>query len=99
MSQPFLTTVVGSMPKPAWLMEQVPLNEAGKQVHGKGADWGFSGHLLADAMDDATREVSRMKIADAKLAHVLRRRCGLGNSDARNWILPTKQQVVNGWRI
>ena len=55
MSQPFLTTVVGSMPKPAWLMEQVPLNEAGKQVHGKGADWGFSGHLLADAMDDATR--------------------------------------------
>ena len=55
MSQPFLTTVVGSMPKPAWLMEQVPLNEAGKQVHGKGADWGFSGDLLTDAMDDATR--------------------------------------------
>lgn len=55
MSYAFQTTVVGSMPKPAWLMEQVPLNEAGKQVHGKGADWGFSGDLLTDAMDDATR--------------------------------------------
>ena len=55
MTEPFLTTVVGSMPKPAWLMEQVPLNEAGKQVHGKGADWVFSGDLLSDAMDDATR--------------------------------------------
>ncbi len=55
MTEPFLTTVVGSMPKPAWLMEQVPLNEAGKQVHGKGADWLFSGDLLSGAMDDATR--------------------------------------------
>ena len=55
MTEPFLTTVVGSMPKPPWLMEQVPLNEAGKQVHGKGADWVFSGDLLSDAMDDATR--------------------------------------------
>ena len=55
MTEPFLTTVVGSMPKPAWLMEQVPLNEAGKQVHGKGADWVFSGDLLSEAMDDATR--------------------------------------------
>ena len=55
MTKSFVTTVVGSMPKPAWLMEQVPLNEAGKQVHGKGADWGFSGDLLTDAMDDATR--------------------------------------------
>lgn len=55
MTEPFRTTVVGSMPKPAWLMEQVPLNEAGKQVHGKGADWGFTGDLLSDAMDDATR--------------------------------------------
>jgi 5-methyltetrahydropteroyltriglutamate--homocysteine methyltransferase len=43
------------MPKPAWLMEQLPLNEKGKQVHGKGADWNFSGELLDAAMDDATR--------------------------------------------
>ncbi len=43
------------MPKPAWLMEQLPLNAEGKQVHGKGADWSFSGDMLASAMDDATR--------------------------------------------
>jgi 5-methyltetrahydropteroyltriglutamate--homocysteine methyltransferase len=43
------------MPKPAWLMEQLPLNEKGKQVHGKGADWNFTGELLDAAMDDATR--------------------------------------------
>ena len=39
MSEAFKTTVVGSMPKPDWLMEQLPLNHEGKQVHGKGADW------------------------------------------------------------
>ena len=55
MSKPFQTTVVGSMPKPMWLMEQLPLNEKGKQVHGKGADWHFSGDILQAAMDDATR--------------------------------------------
>ena len=55
MSNPFVTTVVGSMPKPAWLMEQLPLNAEGKQVHGKGADWMFSGDLLETARDDATR--------------------------------------------
>jgi len=55
MSNAFLTTVVGSMPKPAWLMEKIPLNVAGKQVHGKGADWLFSGESLKEAQDDATR--------------------------------------------
>ena len=55
MSKAFVTTVVGSMPKPAWLMEQLPLNAEGKQVHGKGADWLFSGDLLESARDDATR--------------------------------------------
>ncbi|MEM9357827.1 MAG: methionine synthase, partial [Pseudomonadota bacterium] len=49
------TTVVGSMPKPSWLMEQLPLNAKGKQVHGKGADWHFSGETLQAALDDATR--------------------------------------------
>lgn len=51
----FVTTVVGSMPKPAWLMEQLPLNAEGKQVHGKGADWMFKGDLLKAAHDDATK--------------------------------------------
>lgn len=55
MPKNFVTTVVGSMPKPAWLMEQLPLNAEGKQVHGKGADWLFSGELLETARDDATR--------------------------------------------
>lgn len=55
MTKQFQTTVVGSMPKPAWLMEQLPLNEKGKQVHGKGANWHFSGDLLETALDDATR--------------------------------------------
>jgi len=55
MPKAFVTTVVGSMPKPAWLMEQLPLNAEGKQVHGKGADWLFSGDLLESARDDATR--------------------------------------------
>ena len=55
MPKDFVTTVVGSMPKPAWLMEQLPLNAEGKQVHGKGADWLFSGDLLESARDDATR--------------------------------------------
>jgi len=55
MSQPFVTTNIGSMPKPAWLMEQLPLNAEGKQVHGKGADWMFSGELLETAHNDATR--------------------------------------------
>jgi len=55
MTKQFRTTGVGSMPKPAWLMEQLPLNAKGKQVHGKGADWHFSDDLLEMALDDATR--------------------------------------------
>jgi 5-methyltetrahydropteroyltriglutamate--homocysteine methyltransferase len=53
--QPFKTTVVGSMPKPDWLMENLPLNTKGKQVHGKGANWQFKGEILEAALDDATR--------------------------------------------
>ena len=51
----FATTVIGSLPKPAWLQEQVPLNEPGKQVHGQGAKWLFEGDLLHHAQDDAVR--------------------------------------------
>ena len=33
MAEPFLTTVVGSLPKPAWLLEQISMNaDGGKQV-------------------------------------------------------------------
>ena len=55
MTEPFVATVVGSMPKPTWLMEALPLNAEGKQVHGKGADWGFEGDALRQAQDDAVR--------------------------------------------
>ena len=55
MSEPFLTTVVGSMPKPEWLQRKLPLNAEGQQVHGAGADWLFEGEALAEAQDDAVR--------------------------------------------
>ena len=57
MDEPFLTTVVGSLPKPAWLAESTALNAEGKQVHGSGADWKFNGELLQQAHDDAVRIV------------------------------------------
>ena len=53
--KPFLTTVVGSLPKPPWLQEKLPLNAEGKQVHGHGAAWLFDGALLESAQDDAVR--------------------------------------------
>ena len=56
MADPFLTTVVGSLPKPAWLLEQISMNaDGGKQVHGRGADWMLKGDALKAAQDDATR--------------------------------------------
>ena len=36
-------------------MVLIPLNAEGKQVHGKGAEWQFSGDVLEKALDDATR--------------------------------------------
>ena len=56
MTEPFLTTVVGSLPKPAWLLEQISMNaDGGKQVHGRGAEWMLKGDVLKAAQDDATR--------------------------------------------
>lgn len=56
MSEPFLTTVVGSLPKPPWLLERIHMNAAGgKQVHGRGADWMLDGEDLKSAQDDAVR--------------------------------------------
>ena len=54
-SQAFTTTVVGSLPKPVWLQEKLPLNEQGKQVHGKGAAWRLAGDELLEAQRDAVR--------------------------------------------
>ncbi|MCZ6875972.1 MAG: hypothetical protein O7G88_20985, partial [bacterium] len=55
MNTPFLTTVIGSMPKPAWLFEPSLFHADNKDHHGSGSDWAFEGDLLRDAQDDATR--------------------------------------------
>ena len=55
MAEPFVTTVVGSMPKPPWLYRQAPLDAKGFDHHGTGSDWLLSGDALHDAQDDAVR--------------------------------------------
>ena len=55
MQGPFLTTVIGSMPKPAWLFEPSSFHSESKDHHGSGSDWRFEGDLLRDAQNDATR--------------------------------------------
>ena len=58
MAEPFLTTVVGSLPKPAWLLEQISMNADGsKQVHGRGADWMLKGDALKAAQDEDRKSV------------------------------------------
>jgi len=55
MGDPFSTTVIGSLPKPAWLYQQLPPNATGADHHGRGADWALEGADLSDAQDDAVR--------------------------------------------
>ena len=55
MAEPFVTTVVGSLPKPPWLYRQAPLDSKGFDHHGAGSDWLLSGQPLRDAQDDAVR--------------------------------------------
>lgn len=51
---PFTTTVVGSMPKPLWMLKRdprtVPVHDHGSEV-----EWAFDGQMLKNAQDDATR--------------------------------------------
>jgi len=51
----FLTTGVGSLPKPVWLQAQSAMNAGQKDHHGKGADWHLEGEALRLAQDDAVR--------------------------------------------
>ena len=53
--RPFRTTVIGSMPKPAWLVGEAPLGDAASRLHGSGAGWRLTGRPLRDAQDDAVR--------------------------------------------
>ena len=56
MAEPFLTTVVGSLPNPAWLLEQISMNAAaGNHVHRQGADRILNAASLKAAHDDAVR--------------------------------------------
>ena len=55
MSTSFLTTVVGSLPKPDWLQSHTAMNAGTKDHHGKGADWRFEGDALRAAQNDAVR--------------------------------------------
>ena len=56
MSDAFVTTVIGSLPKPHWLMGRNPVHDQGaKHVHGKGADWALEATVLEEALDDAVR--------------------------------------------
>ena len=66
MAEPFLTTVIGSMPKPAWLLEQMPVNARGADVLGQGPAWTLDPGALRDAQDDAVR----VSIHDQELAGV-----------------------------
>ena len=57
MPEPFITTVVGSMPKPPWLYHQKPMDSKGFDHHYTGSDWALTGDPLRDAQDDAVRLV------------------------------------------
>lgn len=54
-SSRFLTTGVGSLPKPAWLQAQSAMNAGENDHHGKGAAWHLDGDSLREAQDDAVR--------------------------------------------
>ena len=66
MTERFLTTVIGSMPKPAWLLEQRPANAKGADVLGQGPAWTLNTDVLRDAQDDAVR----VAIHDQELAGI-----------------------------
>ncbi|MEM7404814.1 MAG: hypothetical protein AAF458_05940 [Pseudomonadota bacterium] len=51
----FLTTGVGSLPKPVWLQAQSAMNAGENDHHGKGAAWHLDGATLRQAQDDAVR--------------------------------------------
>jgi 5-methyltetrahydropteroyltriglutamate--homocysteine methyltransferase len=51
----FLSTVVGSMPKPDWLLPWAPRTPEDQKVGSGRADWRFEAEALKAAQDDATR--------------------------------------------
>jgi 5-methyltetrahydropteroyltriglutamate--homocysteine methyltransferase len=55
MEKAFVTTIIGSMPKPPWLLAQKALNDPQADHHGKGAEWLPPPAALRQAQDDACR--------------------------------------------
>ena len=53
---PFTTTVVGSMPKPLWLLNRNP-REVSDHSQGSEIEWAYDGPLFQEAQEDATRMV------------------------------------------
>ena len=51
----FLTTVIGSMPKPRWLYRLDRLDDGEHDHHGAGGDWAVEEADLCEAQDDAVR--------------------------------------------
>ncbi len=57
MPKPFLTTVIGSMPRRSWLFRDRIALDGKKDHFGKGGEWTLEGDALAEAQDDAVRVV------------------------------------------
>ena len=51
----FLSTVIGSMPKPHWLYRLDRLDDGEQDHHGAGGKWTLGGAELREAQDDAVR--------------------------------------------
>lgn len=60
-SGPFMTTVVGSMPKRQWLYKPHKITEETKYNYGKEGAWTLDGNALARAKDDAARVAIRVQ--------------------------------------
>lgn len=58
---PFMTTVVGSMPKRPWLYDVSGSRNDTVRVHGGGGVWTLEGEALERAKDDATRVALRVQ--------------------------------------
>jgi len=67
MAEPFITTVIGSMPKPPWLYQKPPADAMKTGLQGGDADWLLSGEALTEAQNDAVR----LAVFDQEAAGVL----------------------------
>ena len=63
---PFLTTVIGSLPKPAWLYGSTAFSSRGRDILGEGASSALRGKGLKDAQDDAVK----VAVHDQELAGI-----------------------------